>query len=108
MKPLPLVVSKYGNKLSLFKRSAHNAFYTLHDTSGNLLGFEVFRINKHNGFELAGIFIEPSETMAGSEQFGSSAWYFGVLNNTPEKVFERADMKYKELEEKAKLKNDSL
>lgn len=69
--------------LVLPKKFAANSFiFTLVKRSGNVAiyqkdkpeykcGFEVIKINTHNGYEIAGNKIEPSEVYPSSEQWGT-------------------------------------
>jgi hypothetical protein len=37
-------------------------------------GYEVIKINRHNGYTLGGQYIAPAETYPGASQFGKSGW----------------------------------
>ncbi len=56
----------------------------------NLIGHEVFKINKYAEREINGVIIPPHEAMSGDNQFGVSAWSTGIDYN-------RALDKYNEL-----------
>lgn len=110
MKALPIEFKKYGNIYTQVRRNENAAIYALHDgENGRMLGYEVHKVSSHNGFELGGNFVEPAENLAGTEQFGTNAFYFGILSGTPEAAFERAEIKFTEFEKKAleKLETDA-
>ena len=44
---------------------------------GNLIGHEVFKINKYAEREIAGVIIPAHEAMPGDNQFGVTAWSTG-------------------------------
>lgn len=104
MKKLPIEFQnkKWGISYKQVRRTENNAIYALHDgENGQMLGYEVHRISRHNGFELGGNFIEPAEQLASTEQFGTHGFYYAVFNGNTEGALGQANTVFEELELKA-------
>ena len=91
MKLLPLELKKNGFTYRQHLREGFKAIYSqyCHDLK-KIIAHEVFYIKSHNGYEIAGNYIEPSETYPHNEAFGVSAWSI--------KDFPRAEIKYLNLQ----------
>jgi len=72
-------------------RKNNLAIYTQTHTESKGLTFEVILIKSHNGYEIAGTRIEPSEVYPGDSQWGILGWTYQTL--------EAAKNKLKQLEE---------
>lgn len=76
---------KSGFRFHQLKRDGDTAIFHKVAIKGNVhpatydAGFEVVKIGRHDGYELAGIAIEPAETFPGSEQWGISGWTYKNL-----------------------------
>jgi len=87
MQRLPDIVKNHGYLMKQIKRTDKIAMYS---KAG---GFEVMLIQKHHGYEINGIKIEPKEYLPKDEDFGRKGWYFGGPD-----ARERAKKKFAELE----------
>ena len=74
-------------------RKNNLAIYTQTHLESKGLTFEVIVIKSHNGYEIAGTKIEPSEIYPGDNQWGVLGWTYQTL--------EAAKNKLKKLEEAA-------
>lgn len=72
-------------------RKNNLAIYTQTHTESDGVTYEVIVIKSHNGYEIAGTKIEPSETYPGDNQWGITGWTYQTL--------EAAKNKLKQLEE---------
>lgn len=85
MKPLPDELTNHGHKMKLLKRTDNVAMYS------KCGGYEVVLVQKHNGYEIKGIKIEPAEYLPKDEDFGVKGWYFSgpMGKESAEKKFEQ-------------------
>lgn len=90
MRPLPTEMKNHGYSMKQIKRTDKIAMYS------KCGGYEVVVIQKHNGYEIKGIKIEPAEYLPKDEDFGVKGWYFGGPD-----AREDAEKKYRELEKSA-------
>lgn len=58
----------------------------------NLLGYEVWLIQSHDGYELHGKYIEPAESMPSTNSWGKNGWSY------TQDDYQRALKKYKEIQ----------
>jgi hypothetical protein len=75
----------YGNAnarlIKQVKRVGDIAMYSrTTEKTGQIDGYEVVRISRHNGYTLGGQYVAPAETYPGSSQFGKSAWSCSTLD----------------------------
>jgi hypothetical protein len=87
MKPLPIEMKNHGYSMKQIKRTDKVAMYY------KCGGYEVVLVQKHNGYEIKGIKIEPAEYLPKDEDFGTKGWYYGGPN-----AREDAEKKFRELE----------
>lgn len=91
MKVLPLEFTKNGYKFKQIKRTGAIALYKKTPFSTSNFGYEVIIITSHNGYNLGGSFIEPSETYPSSSLWGQKGWTY--MYSQPDK----AEKKFEEL-----------
>ena len=85
MKLLPTEIKNHGYTMKQIKRTDTVAMYS------KCGGYEVVLVQSHNGYEIKGIKIEPSEYLPRDEDFGTKGWYFSGPNarEDAEKKFEK-------------------
>lgn len=84
MKLLPLEFRKNGCHYYQLNRTGDVAMYQLRYTQNSkVIGYEVFIIQRHNGFIMHGKPVEPCEYCPSNEQFGSK----GFSYDTAEKAY---------------------
>ncbi len=76
MKQLPSTFTKSGFDHQLLLRIGDVAIYRRNRVKSAVVHFEVVRIGRHNGYELAGNHIPAAETYPGAEQWGSKGWTY--------------------------------
>jgi hypothetical protein len=83
-KPLPEELTNHGYKMKMIKRTDLVAMYS------KCGGFEVVAVQRHNGYDIKGVKVEPAEYLPKDEDFGTKGWYFSGPNcrDTAEKKFE--------------------
>jgi len=74
MKPLPQKFSKHGFEFELIKREGDVAL--LKKTRGAYAGYEVVKIQKHNGVEYEGSVTEAAEHLPGNSDWGISGFTY--------------------------------
>jgi len=76
MKPLEKTIKK---NVFIYEQLNRNDVYAIYAQfyNGDLIGHEVFKINKYQEREISGVKIEAHEAMAGDNQFGITAWSTG-------------------------------
>ena len=79
-------------------RDKEYALYSVGLSENIVTGYEVFQIQKHEGYEIGGFKIEPSESYASGSSFGSTSYYCQTK--------ERADIRLKELKASKKQKQN--
>lgn len=90
MKKLDKEIERKGFKYVQYWRDNKFAIYEVYK-GGKLRGYEVFSIPSHDGFEIAGNKIPPSETYPSDKTFGVTSYHCTTL--------ERARVRLKELKE---------
>jgi len=88
-KKLPLEIKNHGYKMKQVKRTENTAMYS---KAG---GYEVLVVQRHDGYEIKGNWIEPAEYLPKDEDFGTKGWYF----NGPDGL-QKAEKKFEEIEQK--------
>lgn len=81
-------ISKDGFLLKQIKRKKNKAIYE-QTRDGRIFSYEVIVISKHEGYNIAGNFIEPSEMYPSTAQWGVKGFTFTNI--------EDAEKKYKTL-----------
>lgn len=81
-------ISKDGFTLKQLKRKKNKAIYEQWKDD-RIFSYEVIVISKHEGYTIAGTFIEPSEMYPSSSQWGVKGFTYNKL--------EDAEKKYKTL-----------
>lgn len=94
MKLLPEQFTSGGFLHTQLDRQGTLAIYRR--SKGSHKHYEVIDIKSHNGYTIAGRFIEPAETYPSAEEWGQRGWTCDS--------WERADEKLKELQDKPKRK----
>lgn len=91
MKKLEKEITKKGFKYTQVKREGNKAIYLQErlEKNSTLKKYEVIQIKKHDGYEINGVKILPSEVYPSSTQWGTHGWTFEDL--------EDAEKKYKKL-----------
>ena len=90
MKQLPIEIKNHGYSMKQIKRTDKVAMYS------KCGGYEVVLIQKHNGYEIKGIKMEPAEYLPRDEDFGWKGWYYGGPNARAD-----AEKKFRKLTETA-------
>lgn len=86
MKTLPTEFTEKGFTHRQIYRDGDLAIYER--TKGSARHFEVVCIGSHNGYEIAGAKIPPSETYPPSTQWGSKGWTKPTLESAEQKLSE--------------------
>jgi hypothetical protein len=73
-KTIPIQFKKKGFIYSQLKREGKKAIFQQTREGSSLNNYEVVKIGRHNGYNMGGSFIEPSETYPGSSLWGITAW----------------------------------
>jgi hypothetical protein len=71
---IPTKFNAYGYRYELVKRVKNVAIYKQTKKGINQEWFEVVLISKHDGYEIAGNRVEPSEVYPSAEQWGEVAF----------------------------------
>ena len=87
-KPLKESFAKYGFDFKMIKRTKKKAIFE-QSIKDKVFAYEVILVSRHNGFSLAGNYIEPSETYPSTSEWGVKGFTY--------KTLEEAELKYKEL-----------
>lgn len=92
MKPLKSNFLLKGFTFSLIKREGDRAIYKKTRAVDNcsFVGFEVIKVGKHNGYNIGGVFVEPSEMYPGDSLWGRKGFTFTSLEQA-EKFFTETD-----------------
>ena len=91
-KKLPLEIKNHGYLMKQVKRTEKTAMYS---KAG---GYEVVIVQRHDGYEIKGNWVEPAEYLPKDEDFGTKGWYFGGSE-----ALQNAEKKFAEIEEKASV-----
>ncbi len=81
-KPIAVSFTRKGFRFNQLHREGDFAIFHRVDESGDKprdAGFEVVVIARHDGYEIAGNKIEPSEVYPSNEQWGSMGWTYRDL-----------------------------
>lgn len=89
-KPLKESFSRKGFTFTLLKREGDKAIYE-QKMGSKLLAYEVIKVRRHDGYTIAGVFMEPSETYPSDSDWGTYGWTYTKL--------EQAKTKYDSLNE---------
>lgn len=81
---LPEEFSQNGFEFKEIERKKDIAIFAQHKSNG-LVGYEVIKINKHEGYEIAGNKIEPAEIYPSAQQWGTFGWTYSTLKEAKEK-----------------------
>ena len=73
-KVIPAEFKKKGFTYKQVKRDGMKAIYNQTRADSSLNNYEVVKLGRHNGYQMGGVFIEPSETYPGSSLWGITAW----------------------------------
>lgn len=73
-KTIPTSFKKKGFTYNQLKREGKKAIYQQTRDGSSLSNYEVVKIGRHNGYNMGGSYIEPSETYPGSSLWGITAW----------------------------------
>lgn len=93
-KPLETEFNKSGFRFRLIRRENDVAIYHkvalkgVHHPADFDSGFETVRIGRHDGYEIAGVRVEPAETLPGNEQWGVKGWSYPTLFSAESKFEE--------------------
>lgn len=101
MKQLEPIIKSKGFTYEILERSEFNAIQSQKcNDSGQLVAYEVFRINKNQERVISGVTIAASEGRPSDEQFGTSAWCYAVFSTDGTSALAKAKAKFQELEQK--------
>ena len=73
-KVIPLQFKKKGFNYNQLRRDGMKAIYQQTREDSQISNYEVVRLGRHNGYNMGGSFIEPSETYPGSSLWGIMGW----------------------------------
>jgi len=77
-KPLKEKFTKKGFDYKLIKREGDKAIYS--QTKGpKIKCYEVIKIRRHDGYTIADVYMEPSETYPSDSEWGVFGWTFNDL-----------------------------
>jgi hypothetical protein len=83
-KPLKESFAKYGFDFKMIKRTKKKAIFS--QSKGNkVFAYETILVSRHNGFSLADVYIEPSETYPSTSEWGVKGFTFKTLEEAEEK-----------------------
>jgi hypothetical protein len=87
MKKIETKFTKKGFKYTQVVRKGDKAIFTQERTEkGSIIkNYEVVVIKKHNGYEIGGNIIPPSEVYPSSTQWGTLGWTFQNLEDARKK-----------------------
>lgn len=94
-KPLTERFNKYGYTFSLLKREGDLAIFKQHKKK-KIYNYEVILVGRHNGYEINGIFFEPSEFYPSTSEWGTKGFTCGTL--------EAAELRFKKLKDNIETK----
>ena len=86
MKTLKTELRKSGFTYVQMQRNEFKAMYSQYcPDAKRIIAYEVFLIQSHTGYTIAGVYIEPSESYPSNERFGITAWSIRTLSRATEK-----------------------
>lgn len=92
-KPLPKEVRKKGMYYKLVERDENFAIYSIGNSVSAFLGYEIFEVPRHDGFEIKGNKIPPTEYMPSDESFGVTAFHTNTLERAKLRLQQLRDLK---------------
>jgi hypothetical protein len=90
IKKLATEIKNHGYLMRQIKRTEKSAIYS------KCGGYEVVVIQRHDGYEIKGNWVEPAEYLPKDEDFGTKGWYFGGPD-----ALQHAEKKFAEIEKEA-------
>lgn len=78
--PRVFTLLKRENDVAIYKRTI--------EVTGSFEGYEVFKVTRHNGYELGGQVVKPAESYPGSTAFGKTAFFVMTRKRAEEKMHE--------------------
>ncbi len=94
--------NKYGFH---FKELVSDGIYKIYEkTKGNYKGYEVCRTRFYDGYEIAGVFIEPAQSMPGNEEWGINGFSLLTLEDAKQKLEWMKNVQFKETQETQETK----
>lgn len=97
-KKLAEEIKKKGMYYKINWRDNDFAIYSCGSSKTPFLGYECFEVQRHNGFEIAGKKIEPTEFYPSDEAFGVTAFFCRTL--------ERAKLRLEQLRDLKRMKDE--
>lgn len=79
MRKLPKSFKHKGFDHTQLKREGNKAIFKKTKTNSKLVSYEVVLLSSHNGYELAGQYIEPAETYPSTSQWGIKGFTYNDL-----------------------------
>jgi hypothetical protein len=73
-KVIPTSFKKKGFNYNQLRREGMKAIYQQTREDSTLSNYEVVKLGRHNGYNMGGSYIEPSETYPGSSLWGIMGW----------------------------------
>jgi hypothetical protein len=73
-KVIPTSFKKKGFSYNQLRREGMKAIYQQTREDSTLSNYEVVKLGRHNGYNMGGSYIEPSETYPGSSLWGIMGW----------------------------------
>lgn len=103
-KLLPKELKKKGIYYTQVWRDQDFAIFSLGSSKTPFLGFEVFEINRHDGYTIKGNKVEPSEYFASDNDFGETAFYVNTREKAELRLEQLRDLKrLRDLEREKKV-----
>jgi len=84
-KVIPLEFRKKGFNYKQVKRDGMKAIYHQSREGSGISNYEVVKLGRHDGYNMGGSYIEPSETYPGSSLWGIMAWTCQSLDKAKER-----------------------
>lgn len=85
-KPIPCTFNKNGKTYEQLHRSEQLALYRHALPTGHVTGYEVHRIQRHEGRTIGDVQLPPAEYLPGDEDFGTKAWAYKTLSAATAKL----------------------
>jgi hypothetical protein len=73
-KVIPTSFKKKGFSYNQLRREGMKAIYQQTREDSTISNYEVVKLGRHNGYNMGGSYIEPSETYPGSSLWGIMGW----------------------------------
>jgi len=84
-KVIPISFTKKGFNYKQVKREGMKAIYEQTRDDSTIHNYEVVKLGKHNGYNMGGAYIAPSETYPGSSLWGITGWTCTSLDRAIDK-----------------------